>query len=104
MIAQIYQEVFDTTYDITFRDRLPRFQTTCPISGYIDPVNDRIVIRRDLTPEERAKTLLHELIHQCYPEWSEADVEACALYTYDRLSEADRAIVSFLATDPAEDA
>jgi hypothetical protein len=102
MIAQIYQEVFDTPYDITFRDRLPRFATSCSISGYLDPTNDRIVIRRNLSPDERAKTLLHELVHQCYPEWSEADVEACALYTYDRLSEADRSIVSFLATDPDE--
>jgi hypothetical protein len=100
MIAQIYQEAFDTPYDITFRDRLPRFQTDCSISGYLDPQNDRIVIRRNLSAEERAITLLHELVHQCYPEWSEADVEACAVYTYERLSEDDRAIISFLATDP----
>lgn len=100
MIAQIYQEAFDTTSDIVFRDRLPRFSCGCSISGYLDPENDRIIIRRNLNPEERAVTLLHELVHQCYPEWSEADVEACALYAYDRLSDQDRAIVSFLATDP----
>lgn len=103
MIAQVFQEVFDTSYDITFRDRLPRF-SGCQISGYLDPEHDRIIIRRGLGMHERAVTLLHELVHQCYPDWSEADVEACAVYTYDRLSEEDRAIVTFLATDPAETA
>lgn len=101
MIATVFQGVFDTAYDIAFRDRLPRFgpgQT----KGYLDPVNDRIIIRRDMDIEERALTLLHEIVHECYPEWGEEDVEACACYTYDNLSEQDQKIVNFLATDPAE--
>lgn len=102
MVAQIYQGVFDTTYDIAFRDRLPRFTCRTPIKGYLDPLNDRIIIRRNLPIEERALTLLHEVVHECYPEWSEADVEACAVYTYETLSSQDQAIVNFLATDPAE--
>ena len=102
MVAQIYQGVFDTTYDIAFRDRLPRFHRRFLTSGYLDPLNDRIVIRRNLPIQERALTLLHEVVHECYPEWSEADVEACAIYTYERLSDQDKTIVNFLATDPAE--
>lgn len=102
MVAQIYQGVFDTTYDIAFRDRLPRFHTLYQTKGYLDPLNDRIVIRRAMPIQERALTLLHEVVHECYPEWSEADVEACAVYTYERLSDQDQAIVNFLATDPAE--
>jgi hypothetical protein len=101
MIADVYQGVFDTAYDIAFRDRLPRFGYG-PTKGYLDPVNDRIIIRRDLALEERAVTLLHEIVHECYPEWREADVEACARYTYDNLARPDQAIVHFLATDPAE--
>lgn len=101
MIADVYQGVFDTSYDITFRDRLPRFAVG-NTNGYLDPVNDRIVIRRNLPIEERAVTLLHEIVHECYPEWDEADVEACARYTYERLSDQDQAIVHFLATDPEE--
>ena len=104
MIASVYQGVFDTTYDIAFRDRLPRFGSCSSVKGYIDPLNDRIVIRRNLAPAERALTLLHEIVHECYPEWSEDDVEACAQYTYQNLSEADQAIVAFLATDPDETA
>ncbi len=102
MVAHIYQGVFDTTYDIAFRDRLPRFTGRTPIKGYLDPLNDRIIIRRNLPIEERALTLLHEVVHECYPEWGEADVEACAVYTYETLSEQDQTIVNFLATDPAE--
>lgn len=101
MIAQIYQGVFDTSYDIAFRDRLPRFGST-PTKGFLDPVNDRILIRRNLSTNERALTLLHEIVHECYPDWSEKDVEACAQYTYQNLSSGDRAIVCFLATDPEE--
>ena len=101
MVSQIYQGVFDTTYDIAFRDRLPTF-AGCNINGYIDPLNDRIIIRRGLSIEERALTLLHEIVHECYPEWSEEDVEACAQYTYQQLSEDDQGIVAFLATDPSE--
>lgn len=104
MLATVFQGVFDTTYDIEFRDRLPRFGQTgvkCT-KGYIDPLTDRILIRRDLNLEDRSVTLLHEIVHECYPGWSEADVEACAQYTYQRLSETDRGIVHFLATDPAE--
>ncbi len=103
MIAQVFQEVFDTSYDITFRDRLPRL-AGCQVSGWLDPVNDRILIRRGLSLEERSITLLHELVHQCYPDWSEEDVESCAVYIYDRLAEEDKAILGFLATDPAETA
>jgi hypothetical protein len=104
MVAQVYQAIFDTSYDIAFRDRLPRFSASRPIKGYIDPVNDRIVIRRNLDIAERALTLLHEVVHECYPEWSEEDVEACAQYTYQNLSQQDQAIVNFLATDPAQTA
>ncbi len=102
MIATVFQGVFDTGYDIEFRSRLPRFGTTHQANGFIDPATDRIVIRRDLTLKERAITLLHEIVHEVYPEWTEEDVEHCAQYTYENLSEEDRGIVNFLATDPAE--
>jgi hypothetical protein len=104
MLATVFQGVFDTTYDIEFRDRLPRFgaSDSKPTCGYIDPRTDRIIIRRDLSSEERSLTLLHEIVHECYPQWSEADVEACAQYTYQNLSETDRGIIHFLATDPEE--
>lgn len=102
MIATVYQGVFETSYDIEFRNRLPRFGTNHQANGYIDPVNDRIVIRRDAEVDQRAITLLHEVVHEIYPDWSEADVEAAAQYTYQNLSETDRGIVNFLATDPAE--
>ena len=102
MLATVFQGVFDTSYDITFRDRLPTFGTgrTNATKGYIDPVNDRIVIRRGLSAEDRARTLLHEIVHDCYPDWSEADVEECAQFVYDNLSNSDQGIVQFLATDP----
>lgn len=100
MVSRIFQGLYETGYDITFRDRLPRFAGN-PIKGYIDPASDRIVIRRNLSDEDRALTLLHEIVHECYPEWSEPDVEACALFTYERLSDQDRGIVHFLSTDPA---
>jgi hypothetical protein len=102
MISTVFQGVFDTSYDIAFRDRLPTFGTGCTkiTKGYIDPVNDRIVIRRGLAAEDRALTLLHEIVHDCYPDWSEEDVEACAQFVYERLSKHDRGIVQFLATDP----
>ena|SRR5438105_596623 len=103
MVADVYQAIFDTTYDIAFRDRLPRFLGK-PIKGYIDPATDQIFIRRNLSIRERALTLLHEVIHECYPDWSEPDVEACAVYTYDRLSNQERAIVNFLSTDPVQTA
>lgn len=103
MLATVFQGVFDTTYDIEFRDRLPRFGTARgKAKGYIDPLNDRIIIRRDLPLQERSLTLLHEIVHECYPQWSETDVEACATYTYQNLSDTDRGIVHFLATDPEE--
>lgn len=105
MLATVFQGVFDTAYDIEFRDRLPRFgaaQAKTKTKGYIDPLNDRIIIRRNLNLQERSVTLLHEIVHECYPQWSEADVEACATYTYQNLSETDRGIVHFLATDPEE--
>lgn len=106
MLATVFQGVFDTAYDIEFRDRLPRFGVTQAklTKGYIDPLTDRIIIRRDLSLEERSLTLLHEIVHECYPQWSEADVEACAQYTYQNLSETDRGIIHFLATDPEETA
>ncbi len=101
MISTVYQGVFETGYDITFRDRLPTFgHKDAKANGYIDPANDRIVIRRGLSPNDRALTLLHEIVHDCYPEWSEADVESCAQFVYQRLSREDRGIVQFLATDP----
>lgn len=101
MIADIYQGVFDTCYEIVWRDRLPKFGVQQrQAKGYIDPINDRIVIRRGMDPKESAITLLHEVTHECYPEWCENDVEACAQYTYSQLSDDDRAVVSFLATDP----
>lgn len=102
MLATVFQGVFDTSYDIAFRDRLPTFGTgrAKTTKGYIDPVNDRIVIRRGLSPDDRARTLLHEVVHDCYPEWSEEDVEQCAQFVYDNLSKSDRGIVQFLATDP----
>ncbi len=103
MIADVYQGVFETGYDITFRNHLRTFGG-CKVHGYIDPVSDKIVIRKDLPLKERALTLLHEIVHECYPEWQESDVESCATYTYDQLSEQDKAIVHFLATDPAETA
>lgn len=104
MLATVFQGVFDTAYDIEFRDRLPRFGSdeVKHTKGYIDPLSDRILIRRDLPLEERSITLLHEIAHECYPQWSEADIEACANYTYANLSETDRGIVHFLATDPEE--
>jgi hypothetical protein len=102
MLATVFQGVFDTSYDIAFRDRLPTFGTGCPnvTKGYIDPANDRIVIRRGLPAEDRARTLLHEIVHDCYPDWSEADVEECAQFVYENLSNSDQGIVQFLATDP----
>ncbi|MSU76109.1 hypothetical protein EXS54_01390 [Patescibacteria group bacterium] len=102
MIANVFQGVFDTGYDIEFRNRLPRFGTTHQANGYIDPATDRIIIRRDAAIDQRAITLLHEIVHEIYPDWSEADVEATAQYTYQNLSDEDRGIVNFLATDPEE--
>ncbi len=103
MISTVYQGIFETGYDITFRDRLPKFgHRDNKANGYIDPVNDRIVIRRGLSLDDRALTLLHEIVHDCYPEWSEEDVESCAQFVYRRLSKQDRGIVQFLATDPDE--
>jgi hypothetical protein len=36
-----------------------------------------IRIDRDLSPEDRAATLLHEILHAALPHWSEARVAEC---------------------------
>ena len=48
-------------------------------TGYIDDMNDVIVINSRLPKSERKITLSHELIHGRFPELEEGDVENLAI-------------------------
>lgn len=46
--------------------------------GYAFPRANRIEIRTNQTPVEYLGTLVHELLHICFPEMSESKVDAIA--------------------------
>jgi hypothetical protein len=46
--------------------------------GYAFPTKNRIEIRSNQTPVEYLGTLVHELLHLCFPDMSESKIDALA--------------------------
>jgi len=63
--------------------------------GMILPDTCQILVRSDLDIEERTKTLIHELIHEAYPNWVEEIVEELTHKLYDTMAENDRGYFMF---------
>ena len=48
--------------------------------GYAFPRAGRIEIRTNQTPVEYLGTLVHELLHMAFPDWSEPQIDAVARF------------------------
>jgi hypothetical protein len=68
------------------------------ILGLIMPDENMIAIANEYSPEERATTLIHELIHLVYPDMAELDVEAATLELEQNLSPAQYGFFQFLVS------
>lgn len=72
------------------------------IKGYIVPDEMKIYINQSIGINDRVVTLIHELFHEIYPDWSEDKVESEAKKTFKKLSVSQLGFLQFFVVTPAE--
>jgi len=88
MINKIKKLIIDGDISIKYVKHFRGFKGI-PIKGFYDPENDIILINDSLTPKEKIITIIHEYLHDIYPEWTESKVETTCLNLYKQLNEQD---------------
>jgi len=108
--AQIKKGFLDSGYEIRFipRHQLEGMALDAPaevkrhldtnIMGLIMPDDYIIGIAKELDTDERAETLLHEIIHLIRPEMAEDEVEALTVEMSATLSPQQFGFLQFLAS------
>lgn len=68
------------------------------LKGYICQDTLEIYIDKNLSCEEKIVTLIHELLHDIYEDWSERKIEKESFKIFQRLSERDLGFLQFLVS------
>lgn len=89
MIDKIIKIISDNEYEIKFIRDFRRFRGI-PVKGFIEPDNDTILICRNLSHEEKIITIIHELLHEIKPHWSENKVETHSNRLFQNLKKSER--------------
>jgi hypothetical protein len=89
MIVKIKQKILEGDYEIKFVSHFRGFKDV-PIKGLFLPETDTILINKTLSQEEKIITIIHEYLHEIYPEWSENKIERHCLKLYRELNKKDR--------------
>lgn len=74
------------------------------IKGYIVPDEMRIYVNQSIGINDRVVTLIHELLHEIYPSWTEGQVEKEAKRTFKALSVPQLGFLQFFVVTPTETA
>lgn len=72
------------------------------IKGYIVPDEMKIYINQSIGINDRVITLIHELLHEIEPSWSEARVEATAKKMFKKLGVSQLGFLQFFVVTAAE--
>ena len=88
-IQLIKKYIIEGEYEIKFINNFRRFHGI-PIKGFIEPDNDIILINNNLSDEEKIITIIHEFLHEIYPEWPENKVEKNCHLIWNNMSVEDK--------------
>jgi len=88
MINKIKKLIIDGDINIKFVRYFRGFKGI-PIKGFFNPETDTILINQNLTKKEKITTIIHEFLHELYPEWSENKVEKTCIKLYKDLNKKD---------------
>lgn len=86
-------------------NRWPRadvFHRRRGIKGYIVPDEMKIYINQSIGINDRVITLIHELLHEIEPNWTEDKVEASAKKIFKKLGVSQLGFLQFFVVTPAE--
>ena len=72
------------------------------IKGYIAPDELKIYVSQSIGINDRVITLIHELLHEIWPSWSETKVESNAKKIFQSLSVAQLGFLQFFVVTPTE--
>jgi hypothetical protein len=72
------------------------------IKGYIVPDEMKIYINQSIGINDRVVTLIHELLHEIAPDWTEHQVETTAIKAFKGLSVSQLGFLQFFVVTPAE--
>lgn len=106
---QIKEALMNLGYDVVLTDHClevdgsrRRRQLNKTIKGYIAPDEDVIYINRKLGLNDRVVTLIHELMHELKPRWSEHSVENEAKKLFHRLNIEQLGFLQFFVITPKD--
>jgi len=103
LVEKLKKMLDESSYDVVITNKL----TGCGrghdryTQGMILPDQMRILIKDGLSPEERTKTLIHELIHESHPDWDEEAVEKNTQTLFESLNDEDKGYFMFYAQEAA---
>ena len=72
------------------------------IKGYIVPDDLKIYINKNIGVNDRVITLVHELLHEIYPVWTEGKVSQASERIFQRLTVPQLGFLQFFIMVPAE--
>ncbi|MFA4931101.1 MAG: hypothetical protein WC570_04530 [Patescibacteria group bacterium] len=88
IIKKIKKYILEGEYEIKFVKNFRRFQGI-PVKGFIEPDNNKILINNNLSHQEKITTIIHEFLHEIFPQWSENKVEKECRKLYHQMSSSD---------------
>ena len=72
------------------------------IKGYIVPDDLKIYVNKNIGVNDRVITLVHELLHEIYPAWTEGKVSQTSKRIFQRLTVPQLGFLQFFIMVPAE--
>jgi len=90
MFGKLKNTLVESGYDVRLTNR---FKDAA--KGQIEPDTLTIFINGNLELNDRALTLVHELLHEMFPEWGERRIEKVACQTFEKLTVAQLGFLQF---------
>ncbi len=80
VFRKLRETLLRSGYEVVLTKKLGQANSITPLrfrrtKGYIAPDQLRIYINQNIGVNDRVITLVHELLHEVYPEWTELKVE-----------------------------
>jgi hypothetical protein len=100
--------LIDQGYDIVLTSRCINSPTGIArqleetVKGYIEPDEGKIYINKKLALNDRVVTLIHELIHEIKPRWSELKVESEAVRLFKKLTVSELGFFQYFVLIPGD--
>ena len=101
MVGRIKKTLLNSGYEVVLSEHLKGCgRGNYPyVKGMLLPESNQILIKKSLSVDEKVMTLIHEILHEIFPDWLEDKIESATRIVFELLDPKQYGFFEFWVSD-----